>query len=259
MATIKASEAFGPRNTTASAATNRLTGSVIYDAAGNMTYWNGASYQYDALDQMVHMTNGTEDWAYIYTADDERIWSYNLGANFSHWILRGLDGKVLQDFLNSNGWSVAEDYIYRDGLLLAGYLGSGQRRHFSLDHLGTVRLVTNTAGTQTDYHVYYPFGEEATAFDPNADRMQFTGHERDVNSQAGTSPSADDLDHMHARFFNPWPGRFTSVDSLGGSPKRPQSWNLYSYVTSNPLNYTDPESAQTIASIASEILKAAGF
>jgi RHS repeat-associated protein len=229
------------RNTPASASTNRLTGSVTYDAAGNLTSWNGAVYQYDAFDQMVHMTSGSEDWAYIYTADDERIWSYNVGLNSSIWALRGLNGKVLRTFTTSGGvMSVAEDYIYRNGLLLAGYLGSGQRRHFSLDHLGTVRLVTNSAGTQTDYHVYYPFGEEATAFDPNADRMQFTGHERDLNSQTGTSPSADDLDYMHARFFNPQVGRFTSVDLVDGNRHEPQSWNRYSYTLGNPLKLIDP-------------------
>ncbi len=229
------------RNTPTSTATNRLTGSVAYDAAGNLTSWNGAVYQYDVFDQMIHMTNGSEDWAYIYTADDERIWSYDIGLNTSLWNLRGLDGKVLRTFSTSGGvMSVAEDYIYRDGLLLAGYLGNGQRRHFSLDHLGTVRLVTNTAGAQTDFHVYYPFGEEATAFDPNADRMQFTGHERDLNSQTGTNPSADDLDYMHARFFNPWPGRFTSVDWVQGRPRAPQSWNRYSYTFNSPANYTDP-------------------
>lgn len=231
------------RNTPASTSTNRLTGSVVYDAAGNLTYWNGAAYAYDFFNQIVHMTNGTEDWAYIYTADDQRIWSYNLGANFSHWTLRDFGGKVLRTFTTSAGvLNVAEDYIYRgDGLLLAGYLGSGQRRHFSLDHLGTVRLVTNSGGAQTDFHVYYPFGEEATAFDPNADRMQFTGHERDVNSQAGTNPSADDLDYMHARFFNPLLGRFTSTDLHTGALQPPQSWNRYSYALGRTTIGVDPD------------------
>lgn len=229
------------RATPASTSTNRLAGAVAYDSAGNLTSWNGAVYQYDAFDQMWRMTSGTEDWIYLYTADDERIWSYNPSLNLSRWTLRGLDGKVLRDFTNNAGaWSVAEDYIYRNGLLFAAYLGNGQRRHFALDHLGTVRLVTNTVGAQTGYHVYYPFGEEATPFDPNADRMQFTGHERDLNSQAGANPSADDLDYMHARFFNPLPGRFTSVDPMGGNVRIPQSWNRYVYVIDNPTNSVDP-------------------
>jgi RHS repeat-associated protein len=235
------------RPTPTSLSTNRLTGAVSYDAAGNLTSWNGAVYQYDAFDQMARMTNGAEDWIYVYDADDERIWSYAPALNASRWTLRDLGGKVLRDFSSNNGtWSIAEDYIYRNGLLFAGYLGTGQRRHFALDHLGTVRLVTNTAGTQTGYHVYYPFGEEATAFDAGADPMQFTGHERDLNAQTGGNPSADDLDYMHARLFNPLVSRFTSTDSLAGSAERPQSWNLNAYVTGNPVNYTDPDGQSEI-------------
>jgi RHS repeat-associated protein len=229
------------RSAPASVATNRLTGAVIYDSAGNLTSWNGATYEYDAFDQMRRMLSGSEDWIYSYTADDERIWAYNLALNQSHWTVRDLDGRVLRDFLNNAGvWSVAEDFIYRNGLLFAGYLGNGQRRHFALDHLGTPRLVTNSAGNQTGYHAYYPFGEEATAFDLTVDRMQFTGHERDVNSQAGTNPFGDDLDYMHARFYNPQVGRFTSFDPVGGDLRNPQSWNRYTYALGSPVKLVDP-------------------
>src|SRR6185436_5066958 len=63
-------------NTPTSTTTNRLTGAVTYDDAGNLTSWNGNTYQYDSFNQMVRYTAGSEDWAYIYTADDERFWSY---------------------------------------------------------------------------------------------------------------------------------------------------------------------------------------
>ena len=87
------------------------------------------------------------------------------------------------------------DYIYRDGLLLAAETQTGQR-HFHLDHLGTPRLITRASGYPAGYHVYYPFGEEATAFNQDAERMKFTGHERDLASLGG---AGDDLDYMHAR------------------------------------------------------------
>ena len=46
------------RNTPTSATTNRLTGSVTYDAAGNLTSWNRAIYQYDRSNQMTRMASG---------------------------------------------------------------------------------------------------------------------------------------------------------------------------------------------------------
>ena len=46
-------------NTPTSTATNRLTGAISYDAAGNLTSWNGNSYQYDRFNQMVRYTAAT--------------------------------------------------------------------------------------------------------------------------------------------------------------------------------------------------------
>src|SRR2546421_2998658 len=77
------------RATPTSSATNRLTGpGTAYDVAGNLTNWNGAVYNYDRFNQMVEMTSGNEHALYLYTADDERLWSYDLARNISHWTLR---------------------------------------------------------------------------------------------------------------------------------------------------------------------------
>lgn len=140
-------DAWAPGRTTPTAATtNRLT-SGIFDAAGNMTAWSGNSYEYDGLGMMTRMLAGAEDWRYIYTADDERFWAYRAaGAGpGSIWTLRDLDGKVLRQYDAHVSWTQVRDYIYRDGQLLASnYPGEGDR-HFSLDHLGTPRLVTASA------------------------------------------------------------------------------------------------------------------
>jgi RHS repeat-associated protein len=244
------------RATPTSAQTNRLNGTgTVYDAAGNLTNWNSAVYQYDAFNQMIHMTSGLEDWVYLYTADDERIWSYNVAKNTSRWALRDLGGKVLREYLSDNGrWSVGTDYIYRDGLLLAAETQTGQR-HFHLDHLGTPRLITRASGYPAGYHVYYPFGEEATAFNQDSERMKFTGHERDLASPAA---AGDDLDYMHARHESPVTGRFLSPDPLIGSVrlKSPQSWNRYSYVAGNPLDLVDPNGERPIEPAVRQFLEA---
>jgi RHS repeat-associated protein len=234
------------RNIAVNTATNRLVTSTdpatltTYDSAGNLTAWNGAAtYDYDAFNQMWRMKSGNEEWLYVYTADNERVWSFKVGANFSRWTLRDLSNKVLREYTNNGGtWSIADDYLYRGDLLLAGETPSG-RRHFHLDHLGTPRLITNSTGGDVAYHVYYPFGEEATAFNLDTERMKFTGHERDLASMAGVG---DDLDYMHARYCSPIIGRFLSVDPVLDSQataKKPQKWNRYSYVLGNPLQYND--------------------
>ncbi len=238
------------RNIPIDAATNRLVTSTdpatltTYDSAGNLTAWNGAAtYNYDAFNQMWRMKSGAEEWLYVYTADNERIWSFKVGSTFSRWTLQDLSGNILREYDNNAGtWTLAEDYLYRGGLQFAAETTAG-RRHFHLDHLGTPRLITDSAGNQVAYHVYYPFAEEATAFNQDAERSKFTGHERDLANLTGTG---DDLDYMHARHFSPMTARFLSVDPIGGSLHTPQTWNRYAYTIGNPLKYIDVDGMSAI-------------
>jgi RHS repeat-associated protein len=350
------------RSTPTSAATNRLNGTgTLYDSAGNLTTWNGNSYQYDAFNQMSRMTSGSENWIYVYTAGDERFWSYRVGGGGSLWALRDLDGRLLREYEAHTSWATFKDYVYRGTQLVGSVHSSQGTRHFHLDHLGTPRLVTSgssggdfytvspcraldtrsqsaplsagetrtvtlagvcgvpssatavsinitvvdatadgemtawpsnepkptasaisyqvganranngmqklgngalsfyanqptgtahliidvngyyteDAGAMVAYHVYYPFGEEATAFNQDTEQMKFTGHERDLASAAG---AGDDLDYMHARHCSPLTGRFLSVDPsmASASAVKPQSWNRYSYALGNPMAYIDP-------------------
>ena len=236
-------------NTPTNSATNRLNSpGITYDPAGNLTTWNGASYEYDDLNQLKHYISGNEEWLYMYDADDERLWSFKPGR-FDRWTIRDLAGKVLRTYEATNyNWTASdvEDDIYRDGLLLAAELPNdplNSPRHFHLDHLGTPRLITNRNGAQTAYHVYYPFGEEATPFNQDTERMKFTGHERDLASVAG---SGDDLDYMHARHCSPVTGRFLSVDVDRARPNLPQSWNRYIYTRDNPLRFFDPNGREVV-------------
>jgi RHS repeat-associated protein len=100
---------------------------------------------------------------------------------------------------------------------------------------------------KTAYHVYWPYGEELTSATQDAERMKFTGHERDLNGAGGTG---DDLDYMHARFCSPVTGRFLGVDAIGGSLGAPQSWNRYFYSLGNPVKYLDPNGKDEMAALS---------
>jgi len=218
-----------------STATNRLT-TANYDAAGSMTAWNLNTYAYEPLGMTRRVNASGVEYDHVYTADDERHWTFSPG-NPSRFTVRDLDGKVLREFKWDNvTWVVERDYVYRDGTLLAAVLPTGAVHHLHPDHLGSPRLITTTGGAYVAYHLYHPYGAEATAFNQDTERMKFTGHERDLGL---TSSAADDLDYMHARYYNMQIGKFLAFDPVGGSLRRPQSWNRYSYVLSNPLNLVD--------------------
>jgi RHS repeat-associated protein len=130
--------------------------------------------------------------------------------------------------------------------------------------LGSVRVVTDAAGTVTARRDYVAFGGDLTfgAGDPRSGvegdgdgsgvRQKFTGKERD--GETG-------WDYFLARYYSPAQGRFTSPDEFPGGIvdpftgqhvgqpgplpyadiTDPQTLNKYAYVRNNPLRYTDPD------------------
>jgi hypothetical protein len=141
------------RDTPTSSSTNRLTAGG-YDAAENLPSWNFNTYQCDPFNLMWNYRTGSDEWIYLYTADDERAWSYKTD-NTSLWTLRGPDAKVLREYTSTGTWAVNSDYIYRDGSLLAAETRQGAR-HFHLDHLGTPRLITASGGSGGDFFTLTP-------------------------------------------------------------------------------------------------------
>lgn len=86
------------------------------------------------------------------------------------------------------------------------------------------------------------------AFNTDVTRKGYTGHEQ--VDQAN-------LIHMGGRVYDPHIGRFLSADPLIQAPHLSQSYNRYSYVLNNPMNYVDPsgyswfsDNWRTIAAVA---------
>jgi RHS repeat-associated protein len=226
-------------------ASNRISNSASpynvwgqYDLAGRMTNYQGTRvFVYDALSMIKESTVDGERKLFLYTPKDERLAAITVNAAgaeiYSIWTVRDTSAKVLRRFSRNGGtWKWQEDYIHRDGQLLAAELPGGARRHFHPDHLGTPRLITNENGTRIATHHYYPFGLEQTSPLQDSEAMKFTGHERDTPF----------LDYMHARSYLAAAGRFLSVDPIIApyAAQAPQAWNRYSYALNNPIRFTDP-------------------
>lgn len=216
-----------------------------YDGAGNLKQFDGFQYTYDAAQMMSRMRlpNTVIDSQYIYTADEERLATFTAPGQW-RFTVRDVDGKVLREVTATEGfptsWSWNRDHVFRDGLLLATVLPSAAVQHYHLDHLGTPKLVTGNGGVKLGIHAYYPFGNELNLGlgEAATERLKFTGHERDDNGTYGNS-----LDYMHARYYSPLSGAFSSIDPSLDVEKaiyEPQRWNRYSYVSNNPIGSSDP-------------------
>jgi len=237
------------------ATTNRLTNrDYTSSGPGNLVDpYSGESLSYDAFNMVTSLTTAGGTTKYIYTAEDERIGALRGDTSTWTWSIRGADGEILRQYSSSESssntpWLWLEDYVYRDGPLLAAVRAPelGGRRHFHLDHLGTSRLITADDGSQIAQHDYTPWGTEVTSpcqeanqgYDRNELRV-FTGHERDYRAACN---DANVLDYMRARYFNDNLGRFVSVDpeiDEDTALRIPQRWNRYSYALNNPTKYFD--------------------
>jgi RHS repeat-associated protein len=114
-------------------------------------------------------------------------------------------------------------------------LEGGQTVSYYLqDSLGTTRVMADSTGTLCYDADFYPFGGERPPYtDTCPQHYKFTGKERD----------SDNLDYYPARYGSSQLGRFMSPDPDGqeaANPAYPQTWNMYSYVSNNPLSMIDP-------------------
>jgi len=228
------------------------TGAVYED--GNLKEWmpsgTSTTYQYgwDALGNLQTLRLASQPAsappavAYLYTASDERVSTFDVPNATSHWAIRDLGGQVLSDFVDSgsSSWSWTRDYFYRDGAMLASALPN-ILQHFTLDHLGTPRLITDDQTRQIAAQTFLPFGEELQAtFADGASIKKFTAHERDSDPGLTGTP----LDYMHARYYGGTVGRFLSVDparDIKRTMVQPQLWNRYAYALNNPMVRIDPD------------------
>lgn len=120
-------------------------------------------------------------------------------------------------------------------------------RYIHKDHLGSVDVITDSAGAVVERQSFDAWGRRRTvAYNSGTSTWSvtypatpgsaethrgFTGHEM---------LDAVGLVHMGGRIYDPITARFLSPDPFVQSPDNLQNLNRYSYVLNNPLSFTDP-------------------
>jgi RHS repeat-associated protein len=196
------------------------TGSVYYDARGNVTSHRGHSYTYNLAGNMVSSTN--PGISYKYDGHKRRVQKTEGGQ--TSYTVYGQNGRLL----HKRKGGVGTDYIYAGSLLIAKKEGSTVH-YLHTDLLGSP--IKGDNGPAYTEH-YRPWGEKKDHPLQLADDVGYTGHQDDL---------ATGLTYMQARYYDPVIGRFLSNDPVGFTPKNPMSFGRYTYANDNPYKFVDPD------------------
>ena len=193
---------------------------LTYDANGNLTSDETRTFEWDA---------------------ENRLVAVNIGTHRSEFSYDGLDRRV-RIFEKENGATARDAQLIWDGTAIAeerlstgevtrffadGESHNGIARYLTRDHLGSIREVTDAAGTVVTRNDYDTYGRLTRIGGTEDSRFGFTGH-------MAHAPSG--LTLAQYRAYDPNLGRWISDDPAGflDGP------NLYQYVGNNALNWSDP-------------------
>lgn len=130
-------------------------------------------------------------------------------------------------------WCGTERCEERDasGNVVSQFFGLGQKTsgnsfYYNLDHLGSVREVTNSSGAIVTQVAFSPWGEATLLQGSTLPDFGYAGYYN--HGRSG-------LNLTLYRAYSPGLGRWLSRDPLGESA----GVNLYGYVGNNPISFTD--------------------
>jgi hypothetical protein len=147
---------------------NRISGNG-YDAAGNMTSDGLYSYAYNAENEQTSAAGVT----YTYDGDGKRV---EKSTGTLYWY--GLSSQPLLE--TDSGGGTPTEYVFLGGQRIARRESSGAVYYYLSDHLGSSRVIANSAGTLCYDADFYPYGGERVVTDTCPQNYKFTGKERDT-------------------------------------------------------------------------------
>ena len=225
------------------------TTTYSYDSNGNLLQAGGWSYMWDYLNRMLASGYNNSTTTYAYDPSGARVLQTSTTSTtyYPNKYYSFTSTKI-----GANTYATSTNYIWNGDTLLAtidqklyngAATGSPITRYIHPDHLGSTNAVTDQNGSLVQLLDYYPYGATrvSTSSYPTNEKRQYI----DQFSDAQTG-----LNYLNARYYNSAQGQFLSEDPVfWEDPKQqnlqdPQSLNVYSYSTNNPITKKDPTGLQ---------------
>lgn len=199
----------------------------VYDANGNLVSGDGRYYEYNDANQLVRVRQGDSAGAviaeYVYDHSGQRVKKVENGV-VTYYV-----GKHYEKQVGGTNEGATNYYFGAAGQRVAKKDPAGTVYFYHLDHLDSVNVVTNAAGTQVARADFLPFGDVREG--SSTEKYSYTDKERDKT----------DLYYFDARYNSPEFRHFTQADIAEPDYSDPQDLNRYAYVGNNPLSYVDDD------------------
>jgi RHS repeat-associated protein len=259
-------EITGVKDTTGGTPT---TTPFTYDKNGNLLNDGIRSYQYDALNRLVKVSNASTSAllaTYAYDGLNRRI--QKIIADLSGG-LGGLTGDIPAGTINylydgqqmamerdgSGNWTQVYFWgQYIDELLFFAVPTETVPTTYRVlsDLLYRSTAIVTTANVVTEAYDTDAYGNTLCYSGPGTDGLWFTNDDVATNNPINTTiftgrqyDSESQIYYYRARYYSPQIGRFISRDPLEGA-ELTQGPNPYEYVWDNPVNMLDPNGEQGV-------------
>jgi RHS repeat-associated protein len=207
-----------------------IVASATYDAANELTNWNGTPISYDLNGNMLSDGTNTFSW----NARDQVAALNSVSLQYDGF---GRRTKNLQNtsFLFDGANAVQElSGSTATANLISGSIDEIFTRSDSSgaftplkDALGSTLVLVDANGNLVTQYTYDPFGNTSVFGASSSNGFQYTGRENESNG----------LYFYRARYYSPLFGRFISEDPLGFGGS---GVNFYAYASDDPINFIDP-------------------
>ena len=220
-----------------------------YDANNNMTAGAGRTVTYTSFNMAASIVQGSTTVSLSYDSEHTRV-KMTAPSGTTYYLNDPATG-AMSEKLVSGSTTTWHDYIAApgDGLVAEKFSGGTTAiRYITLDHLGSIAVVTNESGAVVERDAYDAWGkrrningsDDTTCSLTSLTTRGFTGHEH---------IDGDCLINANARIYDPTIARFMSADDEIPDAFNGQAFNRFSYVNNGPLSFIDPTGHENVETV----------